>query len=56
MVTDAANVGKKTRLRIIYDLDAALQLRRAGSVLMDGAVKDDAVREAMVLEQIDAIV
>ncbi len=43
---DAAKVGKKARLRTIRDLDAAaLQLRRAGSVLMDKGVTDDAVRE-----------
>ena len=47
LFTDAAKVGKKARLRTIRDLDAAaLQLRRAGGVLMDEAVKDDAVREA----------
>ena len=68
LFTDAAKVGKKARLRTIRDLDAAaLQLRRAGGVLMDEAVKDDAVREAAftivpraalaaALEQIDAIV
>ena len=47
LFNDAAKVGKKARLRTIRDLDAAaLQLRRAGGVLMDEAVKDDAVREA----------
>ena len=47
LFTDAAKVGKKARLRTIRDLDAAaLQLRRAGGVLMDEAVEDDAVREA----------
>ena len=68
LFTDAAKVGKKARLRTIRDLDAAaLQLRRAGGVLMDEAVKDDDVREAAfaivprtalaaALEQIDAIV
>ncbi len=68
LFTDAAKVGKKARLRTIRDLDAAaLQLRRAGGVLMDEAVKDDVVREAAfaivprarlaaALEQIDAIV
>ena len=68
LFTDAAKVGKKARLRTIRDLDAAaLLLRRAGGVLMDEAVKDDAVRKAAfaivpratlaaALEQIDAIV
>jgi TnpA family transposase len=68
LFNDAAKVGKKARLRTIRDLDAAaLQLRRAGGVLMDEAVKDDAVRKAAfaivpratlaaALEQIDAIV
>jgi len=68
LFTDAAKIGKKARLRTIRDLDAAaLQLRRAGGVLMDDAVDDAAVREAAfaivpramlaaALEQIDAIV
>ena len=68
LFTDAAKVGNKARLRTIRDLDAAaLQLRRAGGVLMDDAVEDGAVREAAfalvprvtlaaALEQIDAIV
>ncbi len=68
LFTDAAKVGKNARLRTIRDLDAAaLQLRRAGGVLMDDAVEDGAVREAAfaivpramlaaALEQIDAIV
>ncbi len=68
LFAEAAKVGKRTRLRTIRDLDAAaLQLRRAGSVLMDDTVKDRAVREAAfavvpraafaaALEQIDAIV
>ena len=68
LFTDAAKVGKKARLRTIRDLDAAaLQLRRAGGVLMDDTVKDNAVRKAAfaivprtmlaaALEQIDAIV
>src|SRR6185312_15761043 len=68
LFTDAAKVGKKARLRTIRDLDAAaLQLRRAGGVLMDDAVEDGAVREvafaivpramlATALAQIDAIV
>jgi TnpA family transposase len=68
LFTDAAKVGKKARLRTIRDLDAAaLQLRRAGGVLMDDAVEDGAVREvafaivpramlATALAQIDAMV
>ena len=68
LFTDAAKVGKKARLRTLRDLDAAaLQLRRAGGVLMDDAVGDDAVRGAAfaivpremlaaALEQIDAII
>ncbi|HVI19512.1 MAG TPA: Tn3 family transposase, partial [Gaiellales bacterium] len=68
LFTDAAKVGKKARLRTIRDLDAAaLQLRRVGGVLMDDAVGDGAVREAVfalvprtilaaALEQIDVIV
>ena len=68
LFTDAAKVGKKARLRTIRDLDAAaLQLRRAGGVLMDDAVDDGAVRQAAfaivprttlaaALAQIDAIV
>ena len=68
LFTDAAKIGKKARLRTLRDLDAAaLQIRRAGSVLMDDAVEDGAVREtafaivpramlAAALEQIDAIV
>ena len=68
LFADAAKVGKRARLRTIRDLDdAALQLRRAGGVLMDDAVEDGAVREvafavvpraalAAALEQIDAIV
>ena len=68
LFTDAAKIGKKARLRTIRDLDAAaLQLRRAGGVLMDDAVEDGAVREAAfaivprtmlatALAQIDAIV
>jgi TnpA family transposase len=66
--TDAAKIGKKARLRTIRDLDAAaLQLRRAGSVLIDDTVEDDAVRAAAfaivpramltaALEQINVIV
>ena len=68
LFSDAAKVGKKTRLRTIRDLDAAaLQLRRAGGVLMDDMVEDEVVRQAAfavvpratlaaALEQIDAIV
>jgi Domain of unknown function (DUF4158)/Tn3 transposase DDE domain len=68
LFTDAAKVGKRARLRTIRDLDAAaLQLRRAGGVLIDDAVEDEAVRQAAfaivprtmlaaALEQIDAIV
>ena len=68
LFTDAAKVGKKARLRTLRDLDAAaLQLRRAGGVLMDDAVDDGAVRRAAfaivpremltaALEQINAIV
>jgi TnpA family transposase len=68
LFNDAAKVGKKARLRTIRDLDvAALQLRRAGGVLIDETVKDNAVRKAAfaavpratlvaALEKIDAIV
>ena len=68
LFADAAKVGKRARLRIIRDLDAAaLQLRRAGGVLMDDTVEDGAVRQAafavvpraafaVALEQTDAIV
>ena len=68
LFTDAAKIGKKARLRTLRDLDAAaLQIRRAGGVLMDDAVEDGAVRQtafaivpramlAAALEQIDAIV
>ena len=39
LFADAAKVGKRARLRTIRDLDAAaLQLRRAGGVLMDDTV------------------
>ena len=66
--TDAAKVGKRTRLRTIRDLDAAaLKLRQAGAVLTDDNVEDAAVRQAAfaivsrdvfatALEQIDALV
>ena len=68
LFNDAVKVGKKARLRTIRDLDAAaLQLRRAGGVLIDETVKDNAVRKAAfaivpratlaaALEKIDAIV
>ncbi len=68
LFTDAAKIGRKARLRTLRDLDAAaLQIRRAGGVLMDDAVEDGAVRQAAfavvpramlaaALEQIDAIV
>ena len=68
LFTDAAKIGKRAWLRTIRDLDAAaLQIRRAGGVLMDDAVEDGAVRQtafaivpramlAAALEQIDAIV
>ena len=47
LFTDAASVGKRTRLRTIRDLDAAaMRLRRATGVLMDDAVADSVVREA----------
>ena len=68
LFTDAAKVGKRTRLRTIRDLDAAaLKLRLAGAVLMDDTIEDAGVRQAafaivsrdvfaMALEQIDALV
>ena len=47
LFADATAAGKRARLRTIRDLDAAaLQLRRAGGVLMDDAVEDEAVRQA----------
>ncbi len=68
LFSDAAKVGKKARLRTIRDLDAAaLQLRRAGAVLLDETVEDAAVRQAAfaivsrdvyaaALTQIDALI
>lgn len=68
LFSDAAAVGKKTRLRTIRDLDAAaLKLRQAGTVLMDDTVDDAAVRAtafalvprqdfAHALEQIDLLI
>ena len=68
LFSDAAAVGKKTRLRTIRDLDAAaLKLRHAGAVLMDDTVDDAAVRAAAfakvtradlahALEQIDLLI
>ncbi|MBV8917195.1 MAG: Tn3 family transposase, partial [Bradyrhizobium sp.] len=68
LFADAAAAGKRARLRTLRDLDAAaLQLRRAGGVLMDDSVTDDAVRAtalaivpreafAAALGQIDALV
>ncbi|HUN71664.1 MAG TPA: Tn3 family transposase [Steroidobacteraceae bacterium] len=68
LFSDAAAVGKKTRLRTIRDLDAAaLKLRRAGAVLMDETVDDAAVRAAAfalvpradfahAMEQIDLLI
>jgi len=68
LFSDAAAVGKKTRLRTIRDLDvAALKLRRAGAVLMDETVEDAAVRAAAfvlvpradfahAMEQIDLLI
>ncbi len=48
LFADAAAVGKRARLRTIRDLDAAaLRLHRVGGVLMDDAVEDDAVRQAV---------
>ncbi len=45
LFSDAAAVGKRTRLRTIRDLDAAaLKLREAGAVLMDDTIDDSAVR------------
>ncbi len=45
LFSDAAAVGKRTRLRTIRDLDAAaLKLREAGAVLMDDTIDDAAVR------------
>ena len=68
LFSEAAAVGKKTRLRTIRDLDAAaLKLRHAGAVLMDDTVDDAAVRAAAfakvtradlahALEQIDLLI
>jgi hypothetical protein len=68
LFSDAAAVGKKTRLRTIRDLDAAaLKLRHAGAVLIDDTVDDAAVRAAAfakvtranlahALEQIDLLI
>ena len=68
LFSDAAAVGKKTRLRTIRDLDAAaLKLRRAAGILVDDTVNDGAVRAAAftlvprldlvdALEQIDLLI
>ena len=68
LFTDAAKVGRLTRLRTIRDLNAAaLKLRQAGAVLMDDIGEDAAVRRAAfatisrdvlatVLEQIDTLI